>query len=500
MGPPKAGEMLTLLLGIGAALVLASVGYTMMLLLRHRRNAVPRFQRSSSEDSSGMHRSYIAPVNGSYSRRYLGVATKFYLSLGFAGLWMGVSAWISWPWVRSLSVLIGLAPAWCVVSLLALIPGFIVAFLVAGITMDRQPPFTDPKPKDELTVLIAARNEEAAIAETITSLAEQDYVGPLRVILIDNGSCDATSAVARTAANRCGLSLLVLYEERPGKSHALNTGLGYVTTELVVTLDADTVLQCSALRLLVARWHSGPAEVRAVAGAVLVRNTRSSLWSRLQTWDYFLGIASVKRMQGLFQSTLVAQGAFSLYVSEAVRAAGGWPDAIGEDIVLTWEMMSSGALIYFEPLAVAFTSAPETLSVLGRQRSRWARGMIEGLRSVPPWHQQHKYARLLAGFDLLIPLLDATYVVLWLPGLVLACFGIYWFVGPMTVAVLPLTLAVYVLLYHYQNRRVFAPLGLTVRRDRIGLFLFVITYQAFMSVFSLRGYLQEMTGRARHWS
>jgi biofilm PGA synthesis N-glycosyltransferase PgaC len=125
--------------------------------------------------------------------------------------------------------------------------------------------------------------------------------------------------------------------------------------------------------------------------------------------------------------------------------------------------------------------------------------MIEGLRSVPPWHQQHRYARLLAGFDLLIPLLDATYVLLWLPGLVLACFGIYWFVGPMTVAVLPLTVAVYILLYSYQNRRVFAPLGLTVRRDRIGLFLFVITYQAFMSVFSLRGYLQEITRRARHW-
>ncbi len=43
----------------------------------------------------------------------------------------------------------------------------------------------------------------------------------------------------------------------------------------------------------------------------------------------------MKRMQGLFQSTLVAQGAFSVYRVDAVRAADGWPDAIGEDIVLT---------------------------------------------------------------------------------------------------------------------------------------------------------------------
>ena len=51
----------------------------------------------------------------------------------------------------------------------------------------------------------------------------------------------------------------------------------------------------------------------------------------------------MKRMQGLFQNTLVAQGAFSLYRSDAVRDAGGWPDAIGEDIVLTWKMMNNGS-------------------------------------------------------------------------------------------------------------------------------------------------------------
>jgi biofilm PGA synthesis N-glycosyltransferase PgaC len=59
----------------------------------------------------------------------------------------------------------------------------------------------------------------------------------------------------------------------------------------------------------------------------------------MQEWDYFLGIASVKRMQGLYQGTLVAQGAFSLYRTQALRAAGGWPDAIGEDIVLTWRLI-----------------------------------------------------------------------------------------------------------------------------------------------------------------
>jgi biofilm PGA synthesis N-glycosyltransferase PgaC len=112
---------------------------------------------------------------------------------------------------------------------------------------------------------------------------------------------------------------------RPGKSHALNTGLAAVRTELVITLDADTLLHPRAIRQLVARLLSSPADVKAVAGSVLVRNSREKLWTRMQEWDYFLGIASVKRMQELYQGTLVAQGAFSLYRTQAVLAAGGGP-------------------------------------------------------------------------------------------------------------------------------------------------------------------------------
>lgn len=449
--------------------------------------------------AGGLHTSYRVPEPGPRRSRYTSVGAKFAWALGVATAWLGLSAWISAPWVESLARHVTIVPAVVIVSLLAFIPGFVVAFLVVGLVLDRQPALRVPSPLEAVTVLVAARNEAAAIADTVASLAEQDYEGPLSVILIDNGSTDATGEVARRAAVATGLALEVVVESTPGKSHALNTGLARVSSGLVITVDADTVLHRSAVRLLVARLASSPEPVRAVAGAVLVRNSRATFWSRLQTWDYFLGIASVKRMQGLFQNTLVAQGAFSLYRTDAVRAAGGWPDAIGEDIVLTWTMMNEGAQVYFEPLAVAFTSAPETFRVLARQRARWARGMVEGLRTVPPWRHQSGYARVLTGFNLFMPLLDTAYVVLWLPGVVLACFGVFWFVGPMTVAVLPMTLLVYGVLYRHQVTRVFAPLGLKVRRNPVGLLLFVVVYQAFMSAFSVLGYAQELTRRARHW-
>jgi poly-beta-1,6-N-acetyl-D-glucosamine synthase len=446
----------------------------------------------------GMHISYEVPPP-SPRGRYIPIRVKFGLTLAFAFLWLGFSIWLSIPWIEGLATVISLPAAILVVTLLAFLPGFVIALLAGGLLLDRQPPFRVASPRTGVTVLIAARNEEDVIGETIGSLARQDYDGELRVILIDNASTDRTSKVARTAARVHGLDLTILRETTPGKNFALNTGLAHTTTDLVITVDADTLLQCSAIRLLIARLESSPESVQAVAGAVLVRNTRASFWSRLQAWDYFLAIASVKRMQGLFQTTLVAQGAFSLYRADALREVDGWPDAIGEDIVLTWRLMDRGARIYFEPMAIAFTSAPETFTIFARQRARWARGMIEGLRTIPPWRHQGGIAKVLTGIDLVIPLLDTAYMFLWLPGLVLACFGYFWIVGPMTLAVIPLTLLVYGLLFHFQTRRVFTPLGLKVRRDPVGLVLFVLVYQFFMSLFSITGYVQELSNRSRRW-
>ena len=285
------------------------------------------------EPAPGMHRSYQVPAP-SAPRVYVSVRVKFALAVTFAFAWLGFSIWLSIPWIEGLATHISLAGAIVIVTLLAFLPGFVVALLFASLVMDRQPSFTVASPTTGVTVLIAARNEEAAIGDTVHSLAKQDYAGRCAVILVDNGSTDRTIAVARAAAAEAGLDLQIMSEGEPGKSHALNSGLAAVTTDLVITVDADTLLQRSAIRLLIARLESSPPEVAAVAGCVLVRNSRTTFWSRLQTWDYFLGIASVKRMQGLFQTTLVAQGAFSLYRASALRDAGGWPDAIGEDLSL----------------------------------------------------------------------------------------------------------------------------------------------------------------------
>lgn len=120
----------------------------------------------------------------------------------------------------------------------------------------------------------------------------------------------------------------------------------------------------------------------ATAGCLFVKNAKKSFITKLQEWDYTLGIFGVKLVQGNYDSALVAQGAFSAYKTKILKEIGGWKNCIGEDIVLTWQLLSKGYETNFAKNAIAFTEVPEKLKDLGKQRKRWARGMIEAFKNV----------------------------------------------------------------------------------------------------------------------
>lgn len=434
-----------------------------------------------------------------YNKLYIPVKTKFLISHIFSFLWMSLSIYLALPWLKDLSHIVSFPIALLIIGGISYIPGYMNAFLLISLILDRQPLFKTEFPNDEITILIAAYNEEDKIFQTLKYIDEQDYKGKIKVFVINNSSTDQTVQEVLKAKKELNLKIDLLNENTPGKFHALNHGLKVVTTPYVITIDADTLLHPSSIRYLVSRMKSSPKDVCAVAGSVLVKNGRDNLWTKVQEWDYFLGIASIKRLQGLYQGTLVAQGAYSLYKTECVKEVGGWPDAIGEDIVLTWRLLEKKWKVYFEPLAVSFTEVPSSLKHFVTQRARWARGMIEGLKEIKPWEHSQVYVKYLTGINLLMPYLDITYTLCWIPGLILAFFGYYWIVGPMTLLVLPLTLVSYSILYFYQRRFVFKPLKLRIRKNFAGFIFFILCYQIIMSPVSVYGYIQEVFKLKRHW-
>lgn len=435
------------------------------------------------------------------SKLYIPIKYKFIISLIISILWVIFSYYVSKQWISDLSeVTSSIFLAIFIIAGVAYVPGFMNAFLVSSLLLDKQPKFKVTYPTDDVTILVAAYNEEVGIFNTLSYIKNQSYNGKINTIVINNNSNDNTCLEVERAKKELNMDILLLHENTPGKFNALNHGLKFVKTKYVITLDADTLIHKEAVNYLISRIKSSPNDVCAVAGSMLVRNSRDNLLAKIQEWDYFLSIASIKRMQGLYQGTLVAQGAFSLYDTSVVKSVGGWSDAIGEDIVLTWKMLKEGYRVYFEPHAVAFTDVPIKLSHFVKQRSRWARGMIEALREVKPWQQSSIYYKFLTGIDLLIPYMDFSYTFFWIPGVILAVFfQKYYIVGPMMLLVFPLTLISFYILYYYQANVVFKNLNLKVRKNILGFFIFILCYQIVMSPVSLYGYVQELIGAKRVW-
>lgn len=434
-------------------------------------------------------------------RIYLRVRSRVLLSVLFGLLWTGVSAWIAQPWVHDLSASIGPVLAWCVILGIALLPGYLNAQLLASVMMDRPRSPLAPASYPDLSVIVAAYNEEARIAETMRALAASDYPGSVEFVVVDDGSTDDTVAVADDLARRDDRVRLVRARHH-GKAQALNTALATVVAPLVATVDADTIVTVGALRRAVDRLLASPPDTVAVAGSVLVKNADDCLLTRAQRWDYLVGIASVKRSQALQQGTLVAQGAFSVYRPEAIRAVGGWPDLVGEDIVLTWAMLREGGRVGYEPTAIAFTEVPTGMRAFIRQRHRWARGMIEGLRTHGRGllFTRRPFAHAI-WVDQWLPFLDAAYTLAIPAGIALALTGRFWIIGPLTVAVLPVSLAVGGLLFACQ-RRAMAEVGIAARssgKDYVGLGAFVLVYQLMVSPIALSGYVTEALRLRRRW-
>src|SRR5437867_9665100 len=427
---------------------------------------------------------------------YVPVKAKFLVSTAFSCLWSYVSWELAQPWLGELANLVGYWPALTIIFFIALLPGFLNAHILASVILDRPPKLHFDLTYPTISLLIAAYNEEENITETIRGIKSQDYPAGIEIILVDDGSNDNTVDLVQSLGLR---NLKVVKANHGGKARALNEGLKHIKNDIVICIDADTYLQPQALRRIVARFITDPPNTGAVAGCVLVKNSRSTFMTRLQEWDYFTGIASAKRQQSLYQGTLVAQGAFSAFRTKLVRAHHGWPSVIGEDIVLTWSLISSGWRIGFEPTAIGFTVAPENMKGFYRQRKRWARGMIEGLKQ--HGHLVWRSSRLSAFFvaiDFMIPFIDLFYAFVFLPGIILALFGYYYIVGPLTLLVVPIAFLIVMVMYKKQMA-VFDTLNLKVRSNPICFIVYMLVYQAVMSPICVIGYAQEILGMAKRW-
>ena len=216
--------------------------------------------------------------------------------------------------------------------------------------------------------------------------------------------------------------------------------------------------------------------------------------SAMQNYDYLLSIAAVKRFQGSYSSTLVAQGAFSAFLTEAVRRAGGWQDVMGEDIVLTYKLLKKGLASEYEPAAAAYTTVPLSLGRLYSQRKRRAVGMLEGLRAAAPWEQPKFFSKYFTGVNLCVIYLDLAFLFGFIPGIILALMGYCYIAGILTLLYLAVSLLLYINMYIYRKS-----LKIPFENSPAGFIAFILFFRIIQSTAAVHGYITGILGRKAEW-
>ncbi|MGX9888569.1 bifunctional polysaccharide deacetylase/glycosyltransferase family 2 protein [Streptomyces sp. NPDC002276] len=227
-----------------------------------------------------------------------------------------------------------------------------------------------------VTVIVPAYNEKECIANTLESLAKSTH--PIEVIVVDDGSSDGTSEIAREAARSFGMTnVRVIRQENAGKPAALNNGVRSASYDIVVMMDGDTVFEPDTVRQLVQPFAD--PEVGAVAGNAKVgnRNTVIGAWQHI---EYVMGFNLDRRMYDLLRCMPTIPGAIGAFRREAVLQVGGMSeDTLAEDTDITIAMHREGWRVVYQEHARAWTEAPASLKQLWSQRYRWSYGTMQAL-------------------------------------------------------------------------------------------------------------------------
>jgi len=224
-----------------------------------------------------------------------------------------------------------------------------------------------------VSIIIPAYNEGKVIEKTIRSVLELRY-SKKEIIVVDDGSTDNTLKIAQLMETDNPIRV-ISKRKNGGKWCALNEGIEASISDIMVCIDADTVLDKNAIQPLVN--HFIDSKVGAVAGNIKVRN-RDKLLTKLQALEYISQLNIQRRSEAFFRKITVVPGPLGAFRKSIIKEVGFYTgDTFAEDADLTLKILRAGYKIKYEPKSIGYTEAPIFLFDLAKQRYRWYRGLLQ---------------------------------------------------------------------------------------------------------------------------
>lgn len=228
----------------------------------------------------------------------------------------------------------------------------------------------------EITVFIAAHNEEKVIAGCLQALLNSNYPPDrLKLVPVNDRSGDGTKAIIDAWSARYPGRITPFHRStgKPGKAAALKDALHHMQGDIAIIFDADYMPGRGLLKQLVAPFFD--PEVGAVMGRVVPLNTGANLLTRMLDLERSGGYQVDQ--QARMNLRLVPQygGTVGGVRLSAVAAVGGWhDDTLAEDTDITYRLLLNGWKTVYTNRSECYEEVPEDWAVRIKQVKRWAKG------------------------------------------------------------------------------------------------------------------------------
>ncbi len=264
-----------------------------------------------------------------------------------------------------------------------------------------------------VAIVVPCWNEETTIVKTIFSLLKLDYPkDKLSIIIVDDGSTDKTwNVLQRFARNK---QVKLFQKENGGKHTAVNFGLSVSKSDLVGCLDADSFVHPQALKRIVNKFSD--QSVMAVTPSMKINNPQNYL-ELIQKVEYVLGIF-IRKVLSHLNALYITPGPFSIFKREVFTTIGNYRKAHNtEDLEMALRMQQNRMRIENAHDAYVYTTAPNTLGKLYKQRVRWTYGFLKNAIDYRKMFFKPEYGHLgimilpLAGFSIFSSLYFAASIL-----------------------------------------------------------------------------------------
>ncbi|HER09605.1 MAG TPA: glycosyltransferase family 2 protein [Bacteroides sp.] len=290
-----------------------------------------------------------------------------------------------------------------------------------------------------LSVIAPAYNESQTIVDNIRTLLSL-YYNNYEVIVVNDGSSDDSLEKIISAyelekvnyyfdyrlpckrirgvyksQNRSFKKLTVIDKQNGGKADSLNAGLNVSKNDLVVSIDADSIMEPDALLKLVKPFlEAKDKRVIGAGGVIRIANSceisgghirkihlPKKFLPRAQVMEYTRAFLMGRMAWSELDGLLLISGALGMFNREIVIQAGGYrTDTVGEDMELVVRIRrymadrNEAYDVVYIPDPLCWTEVPSSLKVLARQRSRWTRGTLETLITHRKLFLNRRYRKL----------------------------------------------------------------------------------------------------------